>query len=625
MNKLFLSGLVLLVSLNSWAQFAINPVNWPTPSGGLINNSNLLGYDFTTGVAVTAQTNSSQSWSLVDMNGDGKPDLVVTAALGANGATEFNATTSPSWKVYLNTGAAFSTSAITWSTPQGGTISSNNLLGFNNTNGLAVAGQSTGSQSWSLVDMNGDGKPDLVVTGALGTNGNTQFNASTTPDWQVYLNTGSGFSATGNTWLTPQGGNITSNNLLGYNNVSGTAVTGQSTGSQSWSLVDINGDGKPDLVVAAALGANGATQFNVTTTPDWQVYLNTGTGFSSTATTWSTPQGGNITSSNLLGYNGTSGTAATGQTLTSQSWSLLDLNGDNKPDLVVTAALGANGATQFAPTTTPNWQVYLNTGSGFAAVATTWSTPQGGLLTSNNLLGFNAIAGTAAAGQTVNSQTWIVNDLNGDGKPDLVVIASYGVQGPTEWSATSSPYWEVYQNTGTGFSASVKYWFTPTGGQLINHQYLGYNAASSIASGAENNTSASWALVDLDGTGFPDIVATGDMESNGNTEFNATSSPYWKVYRNTKAPVGTAISNEDLATFNCQLYPNPNTGNFTLLFSDDITREVEVTDIAGQRVLSNLYVTRQAQIAMPQFAQGIYFVTIRENGLSKVMKVSVAR
>ena len=54
-------------------------------------------------------------------------------------------------------------------------------------------------------------------------------------------------------------------------------------------------------------------------------------------------------------------------------------------------------------------------------------------------------------------------------------------------------------------------------------------------------------------------------------------------------------------------------------------REVEVTDVTGQTLISNLHVAQQAEINMPSFAQGIYFVTIRQDGASKVMLVSVAK
>jgi len=43
--------------------------------------------------------------------------------------------------------------------------------------------------------------------------------------------------------------------------------------------VDINGDGKPDLVVTAGYTATGATEDEIGFKEQWNVYMNTGSGF----------------------------------------------------------------------------------------------------------------------------------------------------------------------------------------------------------------------------------------------------------------------------------------------------------------------------------------------------------
>ncbi len=623
MKKIFYSCLMFLAVLDMRAQstlkFNTTPVNWPTPAGGAYGGSTQLGFNASGG---TGTVTNGQTWTLADMNGDKRPDLIVASEFGAGGSTEFTG----GWKVHLNTGAGFSNTVTTWATPAGGGIP---VLGFNATSNNSTTTSAAGTQSWDLVDMNGDGKPDLIVTGAVG----AQFGAGTVnQNWQVYLNNGIGFSSTATNWVTPTGGTILSGGTgttLGFNFTSGTGVAGQENYSASWSLVDMNGDGKPDLVVTAALTAAGPTEDEVGHQEQWNVYLNTGTGFSTTPTTWLTPSGGAIVNGDSLGFNAISN-VATGQSTGSASWSLLDINGDGKPDLVVTGVLSGSTVGEVASN---NWHVYLNTGTGFAASATAWATPSGA---GYNGAGFNGISNIATyPAQNVNSQSWSVMDLNGDGKPDLVVTASLGVQGPTEWSPGAGSYWEVFLNTGTGFASSSSYWFIPNGGETTTAGgYLGFNNTSDFASTAAGDASSSWSwtTMDLEGNGFPDLVYQGNLQTAGNTELGTTSSPYWEIYRNAGAPADTAKDTSTIgiknieASFACRLYPNPNNGNFKLAFSDNVERVVEVTDLTGQTLISNLHVAIQAEIAMPAYAQGIYFVTIRENdGASKVMMVSVAR
>jgi len=622
MKKILYTCLMFLAVLDSRAQFNTTPRNWPTPSGGAFSGSTQLGFNTNSG---TANAAGAQSWFLADVDGDKRPDLVVTAAYTSGAATQFNASTAPAWQVHLNTGGSFSNTITTWSTPTGGIPT----LGLNAKSNVSATTDAAGTQSWDIVDINGDGKPDLVVTGAVG----LQFGAGTNnTNWQVYLNTGTGFSNTATTWNTPTGGTILGGNPEGFAFTSGTAVTGQDNFSASWSLIDMDGDGKPDLVVTANLTAAGATEDEIGHQEQWNVYLNTGTGFSLTPTAWYTPSGGAIVAGDTLGFNALNGVAAAGQSNGSSSWSLLDVNGDGKPDLVVTGVLGSSGVTEVGTNT---WQVYLNTGTAFASTATAWSTPSGqGFVPAagGNAIGFNGISNVAVyPAQGVNSQSWVVTDLDGDGKPDLVVTASLGTSGPSEYSPGVDSYWEFFKGNGTsGFSNSSTQWRIPNGGKTTTAGgYLGYNYTFDVASTTEGDAANSytWVTMDLEGNGFPDLVYQGNLATAGNTEQGTASSPYWQIYRNAGAPADTSTVGiiSTPATFACQLYPNPNNGNFKLVFADNVVREVEVTDVTGQTLISNLHVAQQAEINMPSFAQGIYFVTIRQEGASKVMLVSVAK
>ncbi|MBP6698301.1 MAG: VCBS repeat-containing protein, partial [Flavobacteriales bacterium] len=154
-------------------------------------------------------------------------------------------------KVYLNTGNGFSGTSVNWSLPAGGQIDGGVNQGFNL---LSAIGYDTNSDTWSTVDINGDSKPDLVCTGTRAANGYvTEFSPGNNSYWKVYLNTGNGFSGTSVNWSLPAGGQIDGGVNQGFNLLS---AIGYDTNSDTWSTVDINGDGKPDLVCTGTRAAN---------------------------------------------------------------------------------------------------------------------------------------------------------------------------------------------------------------------------------------------------------------------------------------------------------------------------------------------------------------------------------
>ena len=176
----------------------------------------------------------------------------------------------------------------------------------------------SGSEPYSVIvaDVNGDNKPDIIVADS-GTN-----------NVGVLLNLG-------NTMFTSQT----------------TYSTGGSSSPQSVVTADINGDNKPDIIVANS-GTNNVG-----------VLLNLGNAMFTAQTTYSTGEGSSP-----------------------QSVAAMDVNGDNKLDLIV-AKKGTN-----------NVGVLLNTGNGTFASQTTYST-----------------------GEDSSPQSVTTADVNGDNKPDIVV------------------------------------------------------------------------------------------------------------------------------------------------------------------------------------------------------------
>jgi hypothetical protein len=377
--------------------FSSSIINWGAPNGGKISGGVTYGFNSLGGSANSFENTGSQTWSSADMNGDGRPDLIVMAQLQAGEVTVFSPGASPYWKVYLNNGSGFDAIPINWSLPLGGRTTGGVTYGFNEIFGIASASHNTGSQSWVLFDIDGDKKPDLVVTAQLQGGNVTSFAPGTNGQyWKAYINNGSGFNATPVNFTMPIGGKLTGGINFGFNSVSGFAYSSDDTGSQSWTVTDIDGDDKPDLIVTAQLQGGSVTSFAPTSGQYWKVYKNTGSSFNSTPVNWTMSNGGKISGGITYGYDFIAGSASTSDNTGSQSWSLMDLNGDKKPELVITAQLQGGNVTTFAPGPSPYWKVYDNNGSGFSGLPSNWNLPAGGRLFGGINFGFFSASGIAS-------------------------------------------------------------------------------------------------------------------------------------------------------------------------------------------------------------------------------------
>ncbi|RLJ24137.1 putative secreted protein (Por secretion system target) [Flavobacterium lindanitolerans] len=418
--------------LNAQTGFNTTAVNWTLPQGGYLSSMATHGFNAIAD-GDTGNIDGDQTWTTMDMNGDGKPDLVVTSqkvTIGNYGVgTAFGLPSTPHWKVYLNSGNGFATTAVNWTLPQGGYLSSMAVHGFN-----AIAdgdtGNMDGDQTWTVMDMNGDSKPDLVVTSQKVTIGNygvgTAFGLPSTPHWKVYLNSGNGFATTAVNWTLPQGGYLSSMAVHGFNAIAD-GSTGNIDGDQTWTVMDMNGDSRPDLVVTSqevTIGNYGVdTAFGLPSTPHWKVYLNSGNGFATTAVNWTLPQGGYLSSMAVHGFNAIAD-GSTGNIDGDQTWTVMDMNGDSRPDLVVTSqevTIGNYGVdTAFGLPSTPYWKVYL-TGSTLGTdpfVANkkeivVYPNPSNGkFLIKAETENINVVINDLA-GRTVSNQTGTTIDLSG--------------------------------------------------------------------------------------------------------------------------------------------------------------------------------------------------------------------
>ena len=339
-----LTAAILASDIATASTAAVTVVN-PSPGGGV---SNTLFFSIAAPEAsvsflpaVTYSSGGSGAYpvdrtiAVADVNGDGKPDIVMTNGGGTVA-------------VLLGNGDGTFKPAVTYNAGEYPA-------------GVAIA------------DLNGDGKPDLVVADESGTvsvllgNGDGTFKPAVTYDsggpaaMDVLVADVNGDGKPDlivAEYLSPEGaGGV--GVLLG--NGDGTfqpAVTyGACWYPSSLAVADLNGDGKPDIVVAGGANLVGAVS----------VLLGNGDGTFQAAVNYSTDG------------------------VWTQSVAVADVNGDDKPDLVAAICSPAYGCEYSAVA------VFLGNGDGTFQPAVTYNS------------GGSWCVSIVAA------------DLNGDGRPDIVV------------------------------------------------------------------------------------------------------------------------------------------------------------------------------------------------------------
>ncbi|MFZ0958743.1 MAG: Ig-like domain repeat protein [Candidatus Sulfotelmatobacter sp.] len=435
-----------IVSAEPLAHPASAPVEAPSVllDSGWIKKSSAVPLDsgnplFLTAVPYDSGGVQAASVAIADVNGDGKPDLLV-----ANNSNCYSAScdTNGTVGVLLGNGDGTFQPAVSYSSGGGYAVS------------VAVA------------DVNGDGKPDLVVASQCVLNSQSCANGSL----GVLLGNGDG----------------TFQPAVAYAlNGSGGALP------ESVSTADVNGDGKPDLAVVLY-----GSQVNV--------LLGNGDGTFQPAVTWG------------LGCCNTS------------SLAVADVNGDGKPDLLLVFAfcngcqsvsgqvgvMLGNGDGTFQPL------VLYDSGGDYPlsiAVADVNDDGKADLVVanscSNDSNGFCSGPGSVSvlfgngdgtfqvatiySSPAVSYFSVAVADANGDGKPDLLAVgcASTGGTGPVYCGASTDGSLAVLINNGDGT-------FQPA-----------------VLFDAGGFWPKSIAIADLNGSGRPDAVVAswrGDVGSGYN-------------------------------------------------------------------------------------------------------------
>jgi len=536
---------------------------------------------------------------VADVNRDGKPDVVVANILGG---------------------------------PLG------ILLGNGDGTFQPAFGVGSAAFSVAVADLNGDGKPDLVVTtltstvGVLLGNGDGSFGPEVPYDSGGFVSTSVAIADVNDDGkpdlvVTNEEGEVFGglvDVLLG--NGDGTfqpAVTYASGGGDAWSIavVDVNGDGKPDLVVANVCSQTSCSTHGVVT-----VLLGNGNGTFQTAATYDS--GGfqafsvavadvngdgkldvavvNVASDNvgmLLGNgNGTFQSAVTyapGGTLGNgpQSVALADVNDDGKPDLLI--ANCASSAFRSCGATHGLAGVLLGNGDGTLQPALTFGSG-----------GFSAWAVATA-------------DVNGDGKPDLLIAnycgATYCTNGSvgvmlaanlTTTSLISSLNPSIYgQKVTWAATVAPSGSITPTG--KVKFTWGRFTIGSAM----------------LDGNGVATLT-----KSN----LNADSYPLTAVYAGDTNNLGSTsevlnqvvLQATSTATLTSSL--NPSTEGQPVTFtakisSPTVTPKGPVTFTAGKTVLGTAQLSGgKATLTISSLAVGSTKITVTYDGNSNVAQSSTS-
>ncbi len=258
---------------------------------------------------------------IVDVNGDSLQDLLIAYNDGATNDK----------RIFLNTGSGWSETSA-WTIPSDVWLSQSNE-------------RDTG---WRIADINGDNLSDLIISYDLG---------GGLSDKRVYLNNRvNGWTPQNGTWQIPD---------IFFAQANATDPGGR--------MADANGDGLPDLFKAHYIPTNPTGPIT-----DWQMYLNTGSGWTQSVA-WIFPEDFHI--SNY--YNSKD-----------QGTRMLDINSDGLLDAVTNY--------EESPSVFKR-RVCINTGSGWV-LDNKWALPDDAVFTNWNGRDFG----------------WRTIDINNDGRVDLV-------------------------------------------------------------------------------------------------------------------------------------------------------------------------------------------------------------
>lgn len=444
------------------------------------------------GFSSTGMGTGNKFWVLYDMNGDKKPDLVQTADPKNADATYGINMQNPHWHVYAGTGSEFTEkNSPNWGVPNSGTAGSFRTF---------AAGQTV--RQWVVMNFEYRQRSMLLQTLDPATN-KVWITDEGKPYWKAFrVDSNARFSDKFIKVLVGKSGKD-----KGFSSVA------SGSGTDQWTLLDMNKDGRLDLVQTAD-PATGKVWKNGPTKKSWRVYYNNPGAITDyismeTPTTWDVPEAEGLPET---GFNMMARGDGTKQ------WVTFDIDGDGYPDLVHTQN-PATGKVWGLESGNPHWRVYKKASNawGFSTTPIQWTVPDSG-----------TADGFDAATRGGSGKNWVTIDLNADGKPDLVQTSSPGTD--KVWgSGTPNPYWKMFVNLGGSFNKVATTFLVPDSG-----------TADGFYSITQGDGTKQWTTVDIDGDGRLDLVHTADPKTGD----------VWKgLARGTQAPGQLGMPKINTKTF----------------------------------------------------------------------------
>src|SRR5690554_2213116 len=525
--------------------------------------------------------------AVADVNGNGYMDLLISGR---------NTSNNPITKLYLNDGTGQYTldNSVSFDEVQYGTVDFADFNGDgspdvlitgengNNINGIAKIYFNDGSGSFTeqtgtpligvdysaviILDVNGDNHLDIIISGDKGN-----------PDYttNLYINDGTGQFTLQNSGLL-----AINRGALAY--------------------ADVDGDGDLDVVVSGR--TTGSTK-------ESKLFLNDGTGIFTELTSL----------------------ALTGVEFASAGFS--DINGDTYPDLIVSGLVSNNNRSSemFINDGNGNFTLYpLNSIEPISQGSISFGDVDGD--SDNDLLITGISTGTGMSGSFDKKITRLYKlcnlELNQPSLSPISATCSLDVpQAPTATDNCSGGNTTIIATTTTTFpitdtTISEIIWSYDNGNglfgsqtQAIHWQNIDTSTTVSQETITANNTD--------NGVTYQWINCSNNTIITGETNSSFTPSQSGSyavvVYQNGCQDTSSCktiqlASLEELSSENFTIYPNPSSGNFSLNIGDQLLGKLEITiySALGQRVYfqETTANSKQLSISCAHLEEGMYIVNI---------------